>query len=349
MKMKRISALLLAVIMALSLAACGSNPNAPQESASPDPAASPDAVQTQPAADGWQLFYDYLTKKGSIESADGDTSYTLQGTDNTISVTLDFKNDVGAFSYVLALTADAKTAGAAVTATAHSQILTASMEESASGTLNCAEYQDGAAFEWAKYDISGVQVDGTPIDSATAVGLLVNPTKNVAETVLFLQSALQEASLDVTMADLGFLAYAADAPASSAGGTESAAPGESSNVLVDNETIKISALEKFEDSYRVGYKLMVENKSATKYLLVRADNTSVNGLMTFVDIQNSSIAPGKKAKAELCVYTSDENSDIKTLDDFVNIEGIFTFSSNEDGSNSYRSDESIPSTPFTLS
>lgn len=346
--MKRILTLLLAAMLILALAACGSQSNSPAESTSPDPTASPDAGQIQPAADGWQLFYDYLTEKGHIESVDGDTTYTVEGKDDAVIVSLNFKNDVGTFAYILTLTADAKTAGAAVNATAHSQILTSSMEETANGTLNCAEYQSGTVFEWDTYDISGKKVDGSPIDSETATGLLVNPTKNVAEAVSFLQSTLKQTGIDVTMADLGFVAYEGAAPTNNPQETESAASGENSGVLLDNETVTISALEKFEDSYRVGYKLMVENKSATKYLLLKAENTSVDGLMTFIDIQNASIAPGKKAKSELCVYTSNEDSDITSLDEFVNIEGTFTFFSNEDGSNSYSADSSIPSAPFML-
>lgn len=111
---------------------------------------------------------------------------------------------------------------------------------------------------------------------------------------------------------------------------------EEGKVLLDNEYITITLEGEVEESYYVGYKLVLENKS-DQYILVSADSTSIDGYMFYMNMQNSSVSPGKKSRAELVVYTSDENSMVKTIADLKNIEGVFRLSFNSDGGSSYSS------------
>lgn len=108
---------------------------------------------------------------------------------------------------------------------------------------------------------------------------------------------------------------------------------EQDKVLVDNDMIKVTLNDEVEESYYVGYNVTIENKS-DYYILVSMDNTSVDGFMTYISLQNNTLAPEKKAKTNMQIYT--DNSDVKTLDDLKNIEGTFTVSTNNDGSSSYR-------------
>lgn len=103
-------------------------------------------------------------------------------------------------------------------------------------------------------------------------------------------------------------------------------------VLVDSDMVRITLTEPFDDDYAFGYKLVIENKT-DEYILVSADNTSVDGFMVYLSMQNSSVAPGKTAVAELTAYTS--NGDISSLDEFVNVEGVFQISTNSDGGGMY--------------
>ena len=117
------------------------------------------------------------------------------------------------------------------------------------------------------------------------------------------------------------------------GGDESGEEAASGQVLLDNDLATITLGDTIEESYYVGYNINIENKS-DKYLLVGIDNGSVDGFMTYLDIQGGSVSPGKKSKAEIRIYTNDD-SDIKSLDDLKDVEGEFKISTNSDGSNSY--------------
>ncbi len=115
---------------------------------------------------------------------------------------------------------------------------------------------------------------------------------------------------------------------------------EQGKVLLDNDIAKVTLEDETEDSYYVGYNIVIENKSDMNILL-GIDNGSVDGLMTYIDVQGGSVAPKKKSKAEMRFYTSD--SDIKSLDDLKNVEGAFTISTNTDGGSSYtREKETYP-------
>ena len=103
--------------------------------------------------------------------------------------------------------------------------------------------------------------------------------------------------------------------------------------LLDNDKLLIVLGDKVEGSNYVGYRLYMENKT-DKYIYVGVDNGSVDGYMTYVNMQGSIIAPGKRSHAEMRVST--KNTDVKSLDDLKNIEGSFTISSNSDGTNSFR-------------
>ena len=104
-------------------------------------------------------------------------------------------------------------------------------------------------------------------------------------------------------------------------------------VLVDNELATITLGDTIEESYYVGYSITIENKSDL-YLLVGIDNGSVDGFMTYLDVQGGSVSPGKKSKAEIRIYTNDD-SDVKSLEDLKNVEGEFKISTNSDGGSSY--------------
>ncbi len=108
---------------------------------------------------------------------------------------------------------------------------------------------------------------------------------------------------------------------------------EDTKILLDNDLAKITLGDPVEDSYYVGYAITIENKSDSKYILVSVDNGSVDGFMTYISVQGSSVAPGKKSKSELQIYT--EDLDIKTADELKNVEGAFSISTNTDGGNSY--------------
>ena len=79
--------------------------------------------------------------------------------------------------------------------------------------------------------------------------------------------------------------------------------------------------------------MLIENKT-DKYILFSTDNTSVDVFMAYVDLQNCTVAPNSKSVGELVVYTND--SDIESIDAFINVQGTFSLSTNTDGGNSYR-------------
>lgn len=108
---------------------------------------------------------------------------------------------------------------------------------------------------------------------------------------------------------------------------------DDTKILLDNDLAKITLGDPVEDSYYVGYAITIENKSDSKYILVSVDNGSVDGFMTYISVQGSTVAPGKKSKSELQIYT--EDLDIKTADELKNVEGAFSISTNTDGGNSY--------------
>ena len=116
-------------------------------------------------------------------------------------------------------------------------------------------------------------------------------------------------------------------------------------VLLDNEYITITLQGEVEESYYLGYELVLENKS-DEYILVSTENTSVDGYMMYLNLQNSSVSPGKKAKAELQIYNSEEGAMVKTLADLKNVEGGFRLSFNSDGGNTYSSGDEVY--PFAI-
>ena len=65
-----------------------------------------------------------------------------------------------------------------------------------------------------------------------------------------------------------------------------------SDVLLDDQYAKITYEDVIDEGYCVGYKVLFENKTSDQYLLLSSDNTSVNGMMQYMDIQNSTVAPG---------------------------------------------------------
>ena len=134
---------------------------------------------------------------------------------------------------------------------------------------------------------------------------------------------------------------AAEASTEGAAKESAQTSAEDTKILLDNDLAKITLGDPVEDSYYVGYAITIENKSDSKYILVSVDNGSVDGFMTYISVQGSSVAPGKKSKSELQIYT--EDLDIKTADELKNVEGAFSISTNTDGGNSYNgSNERYP-------
>ena len=132
-------------------------------------------------------------------------------------------------------------------------------------------------------------------------------------------------------------APAIEAPATEAPAVEAPAETpflEAGKVLLDNEYITITLEGEVVEPYYVGYELVLENK-CDQYILVTTDSTSIDGFMVYMNMQNSSVNPGKKARAELVVYTSDDSSTVKSIDDLKNIEGVFNLSFNSDGGSTY--------------
>ena len=114
---------------------------------------------------------------------------------------------------------------------------------------------------------------------------------------------------------------------------ESPAPAPvTGQTLLDNDKVTVILLDKTEGSNFVGYNLYIENKT-DKYVMVNVDNASVDGFMTYINLQGSTLAPGKKSYAVMRVST--KNTDIKSMDDLKNVEGSFTISTNTDGGHSY--------------
>lgn len=119
---------------------------------------------------------------------------------------------------------------------------------------------------------------------------------------------------------------------------------EDSNVLLDNEIATVTYVEPVEGSNYIGAKLLIENKTDDKTVMMNADNTSVNGYMQYMSLNNSVVAPGMKSYAELVLYTSD--SPVTSLDEYVNVGGTLRVWYNEDGGSSY-SDSTDP-VPFEI-
>ena len=104
-------------------------------------------------------------------------------------------------------------------------------------------------------------------------------------------------------------------------------------VLMDNEYATVTLKGTIEEDYYVGYQVLFQNKTSDKYLWLTVDNGSVDGMMEYIDAQNSIVAPGMKSKAELQIYT--DNSDVKTVDDLIDVKGSFTLFYNSDGGSSW--------------
>lgn len=150
-------------------------------------------------------------------------------------------------------------------------------------------------------------------------------------------SATTEAVMDASVEESSDAETQSDEETSAAEESEEEGTSfsEQGKILLDNDLMLITLGEEIEESNYVGYSVVLENKTADQYLLLGIDNGSVDGMMTYINIQGGSVAPGKKSNAEFRFYTNDD-SDIKALSDLRNIEGAFTLSSNTDGGNSYR-------------
>ena len=101
---------------------------------------------------------------------------------------------------------------------------------------------------------------------------------------------------------------------------------EMNAVLMDNEYVKATIIEKYEDEWgEIGYKIQVENKT-DKHLIIYTNNTSVDGMMNdplfYVELTGN-----KKANENMYWYKdSEENGNVKSIDDLKNIETTFIIS-----------------------
>ena len=87
---------------------------------------------------------------------------------------------------------------------------------------------------------------------------------------------------------------------------------EMNAVLMDNEYVKATIIEKYEDEWgEIGYKIQVENKT-DKHLMIYTNNTSVDGMMNdpsfYVELTGN-----KKANENMYWYKdSEENTHYST-------------------------------------
>ena len=180
---------------------------------------------------------------------------------------------------------------------------------------------------------AGAETDYTEVYQRLIDSIFVDASGTVAEAANATQAGASEGS------DAAQETEAAD-------GVADLAPevSEDSNVLLDNELARVSYVEPVEGSNYIGVKLLVENKTEDKTIMVNADNTSVNGYMQEMSMKNSVVAPGMKSYAELALYTSD--SPVTSLDEYVNVGGTLRIWYNEDGGSSYS--DSSASVPFEI-
>lgn len=103
-----------------------------------------------------------------------------------------------------------------------------------------------------------------------------------------------------------------------------------SDVLLDDQYIKITYEGVTDEEYYVGYKVLIENKTSDQYISLYSTNTSVNGMMQYMSVQNSTVAPGMKAEAKF-LFNTDSEGAIKSVNDLINVKGILNLGSNTDG------------------
>lgn len=116
---------------------------------------------------------------------------------------------------------------------------------------------------------------------------------------------------------------------------------EKGKELLNNDQVVITLEDWVEEDNYVGYSAIIENKTADKYLSINIEQSSVNGFMTSMHTEGTTVAPGKKSKAVFGVYKKDAGVD--SPEELKNVEGVITIFSNTDGGNSYTgSDENYP-------
>lgn len=109
-------------------------------------------------------------------------------------------------------------------------------------------------------------------------------------------------------------------------------------VVLDNEYVRITVEGKYtgENRYKnFGYNVLIENK-CDKYIMVLPCTCSMDGFMLSnsesPQLEIHTIAPHMKAKTVLGFFRDTTNNDIvKTVDDLVNLDGLWQISFSEDG------------------
>lgn len=101
-------------------------------------------------------------------------------------------------------------------------------------------------------------------------------------------------------------------------------------VIVENEYMTMTILEKYEDKSwdEVGYKVKIENKSDID-LLIGIDGVSVDGVMND-PFWATTVTAGKTSYENIYWYLdSDDNQNIKSIDDLKNVEFELSISDDE--------------------
>lgn len=200
-------------VLFLSLTACTANPAVPEEG----------------KADAWQLLYDYLVEQGPVEKKEDTRTFRLEAEKGDVLslgvfVRINQGGASGDGSIILTIPHDEAAKDCPVSASLIIEYLGISTSETGEGSINRETYQKGTTFTWTTHDFSTMLESAAFTDDTT--------TTVIADLIDFLDSALSENSLKISMDDLGFLVYESDA--SNKAGQSSEQEYLSQNKISDN-------------------------------------------------------------------------------------------------------------------
>lgn len=185
---KKLIAFLLSITVVLSLTACAENPVAPEEE----------------KIDAWQILYDYLVEQGPIEKKENDRTLRLEAKDGDVLslgafATINQGFAAGDSSFILTIPHDEAAKDCTIAFSASYNYSGFGGSETAAGSINRETYQNDTAFTWTTHDIAGMLESGACTDEVASTV--------ITHLVAFLDTSLTETPLEISMADLGFLAY----------------------------------------------------------------------------------------------------------------------------------------------
>lgn len=185
---KKLIAFLLSIAVVLSLTACAENPVVPEEE----------------KTDAWQILYDYLTEQGPIEKKENDRTMRLEAKEGDILSlgafsTINQGFAAGDVSFILAIPHDEAAKDCPVSLSASYNYSGFGASETGAGSINRETFQKDTAFTWTTHDVAGMLESGAFTDDVAST--------IIADLIAFLDSSLTDASLEINISDLGFLAY----------------------------------------------------------------------------------------------------------------------------------------------